>query len=311
MKFIVKQPIMDTNGKVVVNSIPVEEINIKEYAILAIDGSTSNSGLAIIRESDGAILNIMCATREDNETPVQYKVRLKRTIKDILLRNRFIHQTYYEEPMVANITSVKALFMLRTFIEEMIVEEEPVFDYLQHYEVNNLRWKKEFLAPDKVPSGSENQKRAVRDKLVKALPFLADVSQDEIDAIGLGFVAARFLSKNQDGGKELQSKKKARPFKYNIQFIGADDDDDAFIEFYDLYKGPSKILENGISFTEIKSKTDFNKHVYDTMGADDDKVLVIKFSSGSHGDLILKHRIGQLSATYDYIYAIVWRVTRK
>lgn len=311
MKFIVKQPIMGNNGKVIVNNIPVEDISIKEYAILAIDGSTSNSGLAIIRESDGAILNIMCATREDNETPVQYKVRLKRTIKDILLRNRFIHQTYYEEPMVANITSVKALFMLRTFIEEMIVEEEPIFDYLQHYEVNNLRWKKEFLAPDKVPSGSDNQKKAVRDKLVKALPFLEGVTQDEIDAIGLGFVAARFLSKNQDGGKELQSKKKARPFKYNVQFIGADDDDDAFIEFYDIYEGPSKLLENGISFTEIKSKTDFEKHIYETMGTDDDKVLIIKFSSRSHGNLVLKHRIGQLSATYDYIYAIVWRVTRK
>lgn len=311
MKFIVRQPFRDANGNIIVNNISIQDIVVKEYSVLSIDGSTSNSGLAVIRESDSAIMYLMCATREDNETVVQYKVRLKRTIKDILLRNRFIDQTYYEEPVVANISAVKALFTLRTFIEEMIVEEEPTFDYLKHYEVNNLKWKKEFLAPDKVPQGTENQKKAVRDKLVKALPFLADVTQDELDAIGLGFVATQYLKSNQDGGKELQSKQKARPFKYNIQFIGADDDDSALIEFFDIYRGPEKILQNGISFTEIKSKTNFDKHIYDTMGADEDKVLIIKFPSKHHGDIILKHKIGQLSASYDYIYAIVWRVTRK
>lgn len=312
MKFRVKQPLMTPEGEIIVKEIPIEEIKVDKYALLAIDGSTSNSGLAIIREVDGAIMYIMCATREEKtESVVQYKVRLKRTIKDILFRNRFINQTYYEEPMVANITAVKALFTLRTFVEELIVEEEPALDYLQHYEVNNMRWKKELLAPATVPQGTQKQKQAVRNKLEEALPFLKEVSQDEIDAIGLGFVAARFLKNNQDGGKELQSKKKARPFKYNIQFIGADEDESAFIEFHDIYKGPHYLLENGISFTEIKSKTDFDKHVYDTMGADEDKILIIKFPSKTHGDLILKHRIGDLSVNYEFIYAIVWRVTRK
>ena len=311
MKLEVKQPFMGQDNKVIINNIKIEDINVREYAILAIDGSTSNSGLAILRESDGALLYFMKATREDNETTVRYKIVLKRAIKDMLMRNRFVHQTYYEEPVVANISAVKALFTLRTFIEEMIIEEEPDFDYLQHYEVNNLRWKHEFLSPDKVPQGTENQKKAVRDKLIQFLPFLKDVTQDEIDAIALGFVATQFLSKNQDGGKELQSKQKARPFKYNIRFVGADDDDSAFVEFYDIYNGPEKILQNGISFTEIKSKTDFDKHIFNTMGANEDKVLIIKFPSKSHGDIILKHKIGQLSASYEYIYAIVWRVTRK
>ena len=47
------------------------------------------------------------------------------------------------------------------------------------------------------------------------------------------------------------------------------------------------------------------------MGPDDDKILIIKFSSKHHGNIVLEHRIGQLAAQYEYIYAIVWRVTRK
>lgn len=310
MKFRVRMPLMNAEGQIIVSEIPYDQIAVSTFALLSIDGSTSNSGLAIIRESDGAIMYIMCATREKGETVVQYKVRLKRVIKEILHNNRAIQQTYYEEPVVANITAVKGLFTLRTFIEELIVEEEPDLDYIKHYEVSNMRWKKEILAPDKVPQGTEKQKKAVRDKLVSALPFLESSTQDELDAIGLGFAAAKYLSMNK-GGEELQSKKKTRPFKYNVQFMAADDDDSMLEDFMDVYKGPEKLLQNGISLTEIKSKTNFDKHIYETMGPDDDKVLIIKFPSRQHGDLILKYRIGELSASFDYIYAIVWRATRK
>ena len=253
----------------------------------------------------------MCATRDSSgETPVHYKIRLKRAVMDILRRNKYIQQIYYEEPVIHNITAVANLFMLRSFIEEMIIENEPEFDYLKHYEVSNMRWKKEFLAPDKIPSGSENQKKAVRAKMEGYLPFLNKVTQDEIDAIGLGFTACKYLMNNQSGD-ELQSKKKVRPFKYNVTFIGAEKDDDMLTELYDVYKGPAKLLENGISFTEIDGKTNFEKHIYNTMGSDDDKLLIIKFSSKHHGNIVLQHRIGNLAAQYSYLYALVWRVTRK
>ncbi|MBO5388638.1 MAG: hypothetical protein J6A59_10940 [Lachnospiraceae bacterium] len=311
MKFLVRQPVQMVNGGIIMQEIPLEDIRVPQYAILAIDGSTTNSGLAIMRESDGALMYSMCATRESSgETPVHYKIRLKRAVMDILRRNKYIQQIYYEEPVIHNITAVANLFMLRTFIEEMIIENEPEFDYLKHYEVSNMRWKKEFLAPDKIPSGSENQKKAVRSKLETYLPFLNRVTQDEIDAIGLGFTACKYLMNNQSGD-DLQSKKKVRPFKYNITFIGAEQDDDMLTELYDIYKGPTKLLENGISFTEIDGKTNFDKHVYNTMGSDDDKLLIIKFSSKHHGNLVLQHRIGSLAAQYSYLYALVWRVTRK
>lgn len=310
MKLTIRQPVQMVNGGIIMQEVPLEDIIVPQYAILAIDGSTSNSGLAIMRESDGALMYSMCATRDDSgETPVHYKIRLKRAVMDILRRNKYVQQIYYEEPVIHNITAVANLFMLRTFVEEMIIENEPEFDYIKHYEVPNMRWKKEFLVPDKVPQGSDNQKKAVRAKLEASLPFLNKVTQDEIDAICMGYVACKFLMNNQSG-EELQSKKKVRPFKYNVLFIGADKDDDMLTELYDIYTGPQKILENGIGFTEIPGRIDFDKHIYDTMG-DEDKLLIIKFASKHHGNVILKHRIGNLAAQYSYIYALVWRVTRK
>ena len=311
MKFTVRRPQQIQDGGIIMMECALEDINVQQYAILAIDGSTSNSGLAILRESDGALMYSMCATRDaSGETPVHYKIRLKRQVADILRRNKYIQQVYYEEPVIANITAVANLFMLRSFIEEMIIENEPEFDYIKHYEVSNMKWKKLFLAPDKVPSGTENQKKAVRVKVEQGLPFLNKVTQDEIDAICMGYVACTTL-KDGGSGEDLKSKKKVRPFKFNSVFIGADTDDNMLTEFYDIYSGPKKLLENGISFTEIDGKTKFEQHIYNTMGPDDDKVLIIKFSSKHHGNVVLEHRIGNLAAQYDYIYAVVWRVTRK
>lgn len=312
MRLKIRKPIPNNKGSFDLQEVKLEDIVVDKYSILSIDGSTSNSGLAIIRECDGGLLYTISAareTRKDEETPVRYKIALKRTVLDILSRNKFITQIYYEEPVVHNITAVSSLFMLRSFIEELIIENEPDFNYIKHYEISNMKWKKDFLAPDKIPSGTENQKKAVKDKVLNFLPFLDSVTQDEIDAIAMGFVAASFLKKGNDGA-ELQSKKKARPFKYNIKFIGADEDEGMMHEFYNAYDGPEKILENGIGFFDITGKTKFDQFVYNTMGQED-KVLVIKFASKYHGDLILKHRVGHLAAQYDYMYALVWRVTRK
>ena len=141
---------------------------VQSHSILSIDGSTSKTGVGILRESDGALCYSLCFEREkdDGETPVQYKVRLKRAIKSIMEKNTLITKIFYEEPFVGHITSVANLMMLRTFVEEMIFENEPQFDYVKHKEINNLRWKKLFLAPTKVPSGTDNQKAAIKEKLL-------------------------------------------------------------------------------------------------------------------------------------------------
>ena len=142
MKFIVRQPQQLQSGEIVLKEINLIDIQVQFYSVLCIDGSTSNTGLSIMRESDGALLYLLRAEREGDESPVRYKIRLKRTVEEILRRNRYISQIIYEEPVVANIASVKNLFMLRTFAEEIIIENEPEFDTIKHIEISNMRWKR-------------------------------------------------------------------------------------------------------------------------------------------------------------------------
>ena len=306
MKLTVQQPVALYGGGCILQEIDVEQIKVDCYAVLSIDGSTSNSGLAILRESDGALLYTISAKRDSSgETPVHYKIRLKRAVRDLIR----IEKIMYEEPCIGYASAVGNLFMLRAFVEEMIIEEEPEFSHIKHFEINNKRWKKLFLAPDKCPTGTEAEKKAVRNKVEMYLPFLNKVSQDEIDAIAMGFAACKFMIDGQSP-EELESKKRISKFQYNIQFLACETDDNMWVEFFDIYKGPETILQNGMHLTEIDSKTNFDKHVYKTMGIDD-KVLIVKFSSKHHANLVLQHKIGHLAAQFPYIYAIVWRKTRK
>lgn len=311
MKFTVKQPFQKPDGTIGLAVIQPEQIHIDKYCLLSIDGSTSNTGMALIRECDGAIMYLMTAERSknENETPVQYKVRLKRQVYKLLKSTNLIYQVYYEEPVVCNITSVKNLFMLRTFVEELIVENEPELDYIKHYEVPNTKWKRLFLEPEKLPQGTDKQKAAVRKKMIGYLPFMAEVTQDEIDAASMGFAAAKLLRNNQSG-EELASKKKIRPFKYNSVFVGADEDQEVLECFGDYYNGPDYLIENGVSLLELTKKQDFDRAVYDTVG-EKDSIGILKFSSDTHCNVVLSNKIGNLAAQYEYIYAIVWRKTRK
>lgn len=311
MKFTVKQPYQKEDQTIALTEIPLENIKLDNHCILSIDGSTSNTGMAIIRECDGAIMYLMTAERShnENETPVQYKVRLKRAVHKILALNRLIYQVYYEEPVVSNISSVKNLFMLRTFVEELIVENEPELDYIKHYEVPNMKWKAQFLAPEKVPQGTAKQKAAVRDKMVKCLPFMADVTQDEIDAASMGCAAVNLLRSNKSG-EELTAKKKVRPFKFEVVFIGINDDQDLLEDFADYYKGPEYLVENGIMWLDLPKRKDFDKSVYELIG-EKDCIGLIKFASDTHCNTVLEHKIGNLAAQFDYIGAIVWRKNRK
>jgi hypothetical protein len=311
MTLTIKQPVLGNKGEVILKQVELDDVHVDQYCIVSIDGSTTNSGLAILRETDGAIMYIMSAKRDKDETPVQYKVRLKRAMKILLMKNKLINQVYYEEPVVANLSAVKNLFMLRAFIEELIVEEEPTFDYIQYYEVANTKWKSLFLAPDKVPAGTDNQKKAVRDKLERLLPFVSSVSQDEIDAICLGYVATQLLKKNISAGEELKSKKKPRAFKFTCDFVGSDSDDEALVEFSENFGGPKKLLERlEVCMTDLGNRESFDKHIYEAMG-DDDKILIVKFPSKYHGDVVLKYKLGMLAQQFDYIYAAVWRNSRK
>ena len=308
MESIVRVPdIVPNTNKILLRHIDISNILVADEAVLSIDGSTTNTGVSIIRKSDGALFYSCAFSRSDGESPVRYKVNLKNALRRIIQGNTLIKTVYYEEPFIGYAESASRLMMLRTTVDEIIIENEPNLDYIEHFEISNKRWKKLFLAPAKLPNNTELEKKAVRDKLLSLLPFLAELTQDEVDAYCMGYSAA-ILAKGER--ENLESKKKVTPFKYNVEFVGADTDEGVFDVFHEVYTGPRKLLENGISLVEINNRVKFDTAVYKEMGPSD-KVLIIKFDSNTHGDIILKHNIGPLSASYDYIYAIIWRKSRK
>lgn len=300
----------DESGNFCLKEIEQEEVLFLDESVMGIDGSTTNTGISIIRKADGALLYSFSLQREkSSETPVQYKVRLKKFVDDILGRNKNIGSVFYEEPFVGeHATSVGNLMMLRTFVEELVLENEPKYDYLKREEINNMKWKKIFLAPTKCPQGTEAQKKAVRNKLIGYMPFLDCITQDEVDAICLGMSAVYKIRQGLED--ELKSKKAVKPFQYEIRFIGADDTDDMLQELHDIYNGPDVVMQNGILLKDIGSRANFEKKIYELMGQED-KLLILKYKSGKYGNLTLQYNIGHLVANYEYIYALVWRKNRK
>lgn len=308
MKVTSHVPMLDNLGNVYMQMVNINDILVQEPSILVIDGSTDNTGMAILRQSDSAIIASIAMKHEKQlESAVKYKVLLKREVGRLLARNVLIRNIFYEEPFIGYVNAAKTLLMLRTFVEELKFECEPALDYIDYKEINNMLWKKEWLAPMKVPVGTKAQKEAVREKLITGLPYLKDVTQDEVDCIAMGFVAITKLQVGKED--ELLSKKKPTPFNYNVQFIGADDDEIAFQELQDICQAPRSIMENGIKFVTLKGRENWDKQIYSNMGQDD-KLLVMRFPSDKFGNIVLEYRIGHLT-NFQYIYGLVWRKNRK
>ena len=308
MKISVKVPTV-INGEVVLQDSSLEKLNITDYATLGIDGSTTNTGVSIIRRIDGAQYASIAFTRDKkNETPVEYKVYWKRYMYDLLMRNRLINMLIYEEPFCGYATAAPNLFMLRSSMEELMVENRPDLDFITRIEVNNKRWKKNLITPEKVPADTELQKAKIKEKVLTIAPWMKDVTQDELDAYGLTYTSVNIL---RNGGllSELESNKPVHKFKYNSQFLSADEDEGLYMNLLRQCEAPKSVIENGISIIELKRTDNFEKIIYRAMG-DNDKLLVLKFKSDTHGDIVLEHRLGDM-LVHEYIYAIIWRVGRK
>lgn len=312
MNTIVRVPVVNPETQEVkFETGTINNVKVHEESIMSIDGSTTCSGVCILNKQ-GLILYSMAFIRDKktNETPVQYKVRFKKQLTDIFINNPDIKQVYYEEPFWGYAESAKILMMLRTSVEEIIEENSPALNYLKLTEVSNKKWKKIFLAPDPCPSNSELEKEAVRKKLVNMLPLMAEVTQDEMDAASMGYVALWKLESHRDN--ELESRKKQKPFKYNIKFIGADNESDMLDEFGFSYRNwniPEKLIDT-IEMYDLPGKGNFDDYVYKGIG-DEDILLILGFKSKHYGNIILQHRIGGLAKQFDKIYAICWRKTRR
>lgn len=291
----------------------IEQIKNTEVLAMGIDASTTCTGISLVDNSNGSLLASIALVREKTgetkETKIQYKVKLKRVLTEVFVRNTNIKKVFYEEPFIEFVNSASALLALRTSVEEIIAENEPLLNYIEYKEIGNKTWKSRLLAPEKCPVGTELEKEAVKNKIVSNMPFMEECTQDELDAYGVAFVGSTLMD------AEDFKKKNYPKFVYNIEFIGADDDD----EFFELLTGevdskafkiPKKLVDNGVRIREIGNSGKFETHIFNSM-AGDDVILAIKFKSTHHGNIVLKYRLGHLTQTYKYIYAVIWRKSRK
>lgn len=286
----------------------VKYIDIKSTALISIDGSTSTTGLSIIDTKTKGLLARMSIIRDEiSESPVRYKLQLKKLVLEILQSNSNIKYIFYEEPCIYHKSAVKNLFMLRSFIEEMIIENEPTLDYIQHFEVANTRWKKIFLYPDKISNNTELDKQKINERVKGLYSLSGNIDLNQTDAIGLGYAACEVL--NGDKDFELESKKKPTKFLYNIVFS-----DEEYIELVieDLlnnkFKIPAKLFENGIKIKHLNDREDLDTKIYTEL-QNEDCILVMDLNKLKHGDIVLKYNLG--SYVNNNIHTIVWRKTRK
>lgn len=271
----------------------------KDAYVLGLDGSTSRSGVCVM--SVGGRLGFVCAVVREKETMVEYKVFLKKFLTDLIQEYEIKH-TAYEEPFIGFVQDAKSLYMLASSLSEIAVETGMSFSVTP---VNNMRWKKRFLAR-KLEGGSQVHKKAVREKVIALIPALAVLAKnkddyDESDAFGLTFYLAQCVRDNVM--ESMQSVGKPRKFKYDLQLVGG------AVTAEEALKLVNKPRKDGVVIENISTKKNFDLTVY-TLMQGKDAILVLYFKSGKFGDVILKHDAGEIAAKHDTITAIVTRKSK-
>lgn len=285
----------------------VDNIHVDRKSILGIDASTTNTGISIVG-IDGSVLYMLAFHRDDKESPVEYKLAYKNFMRELLKKELLIEKIWYEEHFIGYADAAKVLYMLRSTIEEILLEEKMGIIYR---EMSNKKWKKylfQMCGYGKCPVGTELEKKAIKECLVAQMPCLEDVTQDELDSLGVTMVGLVF---GETG--ELESKKKPSKFKYEAKFFGGDEEDDS--DFFMQYGDgtgivPKKLVGENCIFHVLNGKEKFDNTVYRQL-CDEDVPLILRFNSGKYGDVVLENRIGDLVDECKYIYAVVWRKTRK
>ena len=75
MKTRIVQPDRDSSGNIVLVQKPIENVKVSDVCIMSIDGSTTNTGVAILRQSDGALFFSCSFSRERIREKHQYSIK--------------------------------------------------------------------------------------------------------------------------------------------------------------------------------------------------------------------------------------------
>lgn len=292
-------------------TIDIKDILLTENSILAIDASTTCSGLCFIGIESGKPGYSLSLTRDKKQDAIEYKVEFKGIIKELLLGNRSIYKNVgivvQEEPFISAMkTSSAVLMSLRTSIPELKVENKEYLENLEYHEINNKTWKKFVFKPDKCPSNTELEKSMARRKISTLYPIYKNLTQDEVDACGIAITSVDMLKKQG----RIKDKQRTSKFKYSIKFIQAQSLQEAIDDILEISDIPKTVIDNGISVVDLPSNGNLDKKIYEEMG-EDDRLLVFEFTRKTAGNLILKYKLSYMSDDDGKIYALVWRENRK
>ena len=271
---------------------------------IVVDGSSTNTGVAIMSDLGGLTATISIARNSNRKTEdaVEYKVALKSELTDILLtcKDR-IKYIWYEEPFVGFADSSSVLMMIRSTIKEILIEHKDELSHIVFTEVNNKRWKKIFLEKHGLklpPGGSDAEKAAVasilRTRLVvdNLYDLSCDVTQDEFDACGIVSAGFEALKNHVD----LTSKKAVRKFKFETVFelynaTAEEIEEDVILSLDTVIKQnriPAKVIENGLTIKTLNGRKSFDNNVYELMG-DDDKLLILMYSAEKYANILMTY----------------------
>lgn len=284
----------------------VDKVLIDNDVIIAIDGSTSNTGVSII-SLNGSLLYTIALSKEEADA-VEYKIKYKKFMSDIITSNKnFIKHIWYEEHFIGYAEAAKALFMLRSSIKEIIIENELS---IQYSEVSNKRWKKylfKMCGQQYHSRNTDEEKAEIKKCISSEIPSVSEcVTQDEIDSIGIGMVAIVYGNVEQ-----LESEGKPSKFKYEAKFFSASDDDEFMMQYGDgTGIIPKSLIGKGCIYYELNGREKFDNAIYKKLNGID-LPLILVFPSNKYGNIILENRIAELADESDYIYAVIYRKTRK
>lgn len=291
------------SGKQLISVNKIQEIEVIDSVVMGVDCSTTCTGVTIYSVAKKEPIYTFACKRSDNELAVRYKVYLKSFMTALILQIKSkLSDIYYEEPFVGQyVESSMTLISMRTFIPEILIENEDKLNrVIEFHEVNNKSWKRDLL-DGKVPSSTELEKKAIADKINKLYSCYKELTQDEHDSLGIAMYGIHTLQ----GSAELKVKYN-KGYALSGQFIGADSDTVAYNELeYVLDDIPKRLKDAEIKLVNVGKKQDVEDEVYKALHQKD-IIILAKFVPQEHGRMLLKYQLGELTNS-DFIYWYVWR----
>lgn len=179
-------------NKQITNSTPVQEIHVPNFKaneegfVLFFDQSTTSTGVSLYTAETGLLVGAGFVKRGKFEDKDKFRIALKNFVLKCCLTQP-VKALYYEEVYGGNSYGASEdLNQLKTIFKDI---KNEYCNGLLVEPVNNKKWKKRFLHPEKVSRmGTAAEKAQIKTRCLRDFPVLATLKlpQDTFDAVGIG-----------------------------------------------------------------------------------------------------------------------------